>query len=355
MAELNNALVYGPWSGAYNAHLQQRALAQGAGMFRTVGPEGAQFADLIEKDPWAAAEMARQFGGFENLHQQLVASTMASAQAANAGVGRDYTNVLRALPDEIRSPQDLARAQSILAMGGVPPSQWNAILGDRMPADPNKVQVGAENVYQDRYGNRIEGLGGPMAAGITVNVGGEPRKFSDYNSLRKAYAEEQLPYVEITRALGKARALSLLDSPEADIDLITAIAKAVDPGSVVREGEITMRINNAPLRRVIQRYFKKAVGSGGFLTQQDRVEIVQALEAIAQAEEARALNVEKAYRGVLEGTPGAEKLDPFVIPESVETMRSRAFEGAREGNFTPAGKQRRTEKIGGATVEWLDE
>lgn len=346
--------VTGPWSGMMDDYAQKKALTAGAGMFRTVGPEGAAFADVIERDPWAAAEMARQFGGFEALHQQLVASNMAAAQMANAGVGRDYTNVLAGLPTQITTPEEYARAQNVLALGGVPPAQWSAILSNRMPADPNKVQVGSENQYRDRWGNKIEGLGGPMAAGLTVNVGGEPRKFSDYNSLRKAYAEEQLPYVEITRALNKARALSLLDSPEADIDLITAIAKAVDPGSVVREGEITMRINNAPLRRVIQRYFKKAVGSGGFLTADDRLEIVEALEAIAQAEEQRARNVESAYRGVLEGDGGSERLEPFVIPESVETMRQRAFE-AEEGGSTAVPRARKTEKIGGATVEWLDE
>ncbi|OFV80467.1 MAG: hypothetical protein A2W26_03495 [Acidobacteria bacterium RBG_16_64_8] len=244
-------------------------------------------------------------------------------------------------------------------MAGVPPSQWGAILDDRMPGQPKQVVVGEQLEYRDRWGQPIEGLGGVRKTpGVTVNLPSGPRKFSDYNQMRKAYSDEQLPYIEVTRALSKARALAALDSPESDIDLITAIAKAVDPGSVVREGEITMRINNAPLRRLLERYAKKMFGSGGFLTLDDRREILASLEAIAQAEEARALNVQKAYQGV----PVDENMGPFVIPETVEQMRDRA----RPLDETPGQpieipRARRTgepsnrpTKIGGATLEWED-
>lgn len=308
-------------SQAFDFGQSRLALMAAGEMFKRTGPEGEAFADIIAKNPAAAAQLARQFGGFENLHNQLVLSTQVGAQAANANAGQRAQSAMPALPDEITTPQELAMAQNLLSMAGVPPSQWGAILDDRMPSQPKQVVVGEQLEYRDRFGRKIEGLGGERKTpGVTVNMPGEPRKFSDYNQMRKAYNEEQLPFMEASRALNKARALAAIDSPEANIDLITAIAKAVDPGSVVREGEIHMRINNAPLRRMLNRYLKRAIGNGGFLTIEDRNEMVQALEVITDSELARARAVEKAYRAV----PTDPDLGPFVIPETVDDIYKRA-------------------------------
>jgi len=260
-----------------------------------------------------------------------------------------------ALPDEITNAQELARAQNLLAMAGVPPSQWGAILDERMPGTPKQMVEGEQLVYENKWGVKIPGKGGERKTpGVVVNMPSGPRKFSDYNSMRKAYSEEQLPYIEVTRALNKARALAALDSPEANIDLVTAIAKAVDPGSVVREGEITMRINNAPLLRMLQRYAKRMFENDGFLTFEDRQEIVQTLEALAKAEESRALNVQSAYQQV----PVDDNMGPFIIPETVAQMRERAFPLDEERGKPleiPRTKGRApAEKIGGATIEWLE-
>lgn len=80
---------------------------------------------------------------------------------------------------------------------------------------------------------------GRMSPLAEVNIGGNKGpEWGPFSGLVDRYQKEAAQYLASIEAIPRMRALAAEDNAAADMQLIYAVAKARDPGSVVREGEV---------------------------------------------------------------------------------------------------------------------
>lgn len=130
----------------------------------------------------------------------------------------------------------------------------------------------------------------------------------EFNSLPqvKSYGEVQPVLQSAREALGN-------DTAAADLNLIYAAAKIMDPNSVVRESETSMVVGSgSPAQRMLGQF--NYVAGGGRLTPQARKNLMAEVESRARGYESGYKAARKAYEGVAakHGLPADEVfIEPF--------------------------------------------
>lgn len=148
--------------------------------------------------------------------------------------------------------------------------------------------------------------------------GGDPSKrFEAEQKLRKEYADQTKPFVEVKEAYRRVQASD--NTGPGDIALIYGYMKMLDPGSVVREGEFATASNSSGVPVAIQNLYNKAI-SGERLTEGQRKTFKSQAGKLAGAAEIR----EKEVRGGIETVAKNYRLNTANIFGSAATSDSVA-------------------------------
>lgn len=148
--------------------------------------------------------------------------------------------------------------------------------------------------------------------------GGDPSKrFEAEQKLRKEYADQTKPFVEVKEAYRRVQASD--NTGPGDIALIYGYMKMLDPGSVVREGEFATASNSSGVPVAIQNLYNKAI-SGQRLTEGQRKTFKSQAGKLAGAAEIR----EKEVRGGIETVAKNYRLNTANIFGSAATSDSVA-------------------------------
>ncbi len=129
-----------------------------------------------------------------------------------------------------------------------------------------------------------------------------------------------------------AAALKAPNTPQGDLQIIYAVGKILDPGSVVREGELALTANATPLVQKLIGQANKQLGSGGTLTPETRRGLMEMLKSRVGAyrqgyDAARAQYIE--YSQSLGAAPRA-----VVGDHAVNAYRGPQKPGAKQGGGT---------------------
>lgn len=125
-------------------------------------------------------------------------------------------------------------------------------------------------------------------------------------SLKKDFQRNDAVANYMTQVPILASAAKAPKTPAGDLNLIYAMGKVLDPGSVVREGEMSLVQNSGALSERMLGSYMKQVQGGAALTPKQRQELIGMLSGRV-AESARAYNsVRQEYQGLAGelGLPG---------------------------------------------------
>ena len=176
----------------------------------------------------------------------------------------------------------------------------------RQSAD-NAATVGATIRGQNMLDARTR-ESNALAAGKQGNEAADALR-KEFNGLQPVQA-----WGQVAPALSAAREAMGTDTQAADLNLIYAMAKIMDPGSVVRESETEMVIKTgSPAQRLLGQW--NAVKGGARLTPQIRAQLMQQIEARARGYEAPYKAARTTYEGLAtkRGVPAADVfIDPAV-------------------------------------------
>ena len=302
---------------------QSRDFREAAGnaseMFRRIGtPEAEQFANLFLENPRAAFAMGEQVGGLKNL------LAMSQEQAARARLTAATATGEPGSPEQLRAVGTAAIAEGDVGSG------TNALIASmRQPAQAQVkvVEVGNpdgtfQKVATDAYtGEEIRRLGAPYKkSGQTIHVAGAP-PLSSVTSLQANYVKQSSLFTGIARGLDVAREMAQSKNPQADLNLISAVAKAIDPDSVVRGSEVEMRIEYRDIASKLTTLRQKLTG-GGLLSEEDRRNLVGALEGELRARSKLQRGVEQNFRNIAKQYDVPEDL---IIGDPLDAVLGRAF------------------------------
>lgn len=152
---------------------------------------------------------------------------------------------------------------------------------------------------------------------------GEFRK--EFNALPQVKA-----YGEVQPVLQSAREAVSVDTPAADLNLIYAAAKIMDPTSVVRESETAMVIKaGSPAERLMGQW--NYIIGGGRLNAKARAELMAQIESRGRGYESGYKAARKAYEGIAakNGIPADQVfIEPFAGSPVAPPMQ--------QGGLTPA-------------------
>lgn len=172
----------------------------------------------------------------------------------------------------------------------------------------------------------------PAAPGV-IRPTGLPPKPADVHTLRNEFNQlpevkqykDVLPIVEAARSAPLTRA--------GDIQLGYAVGKILDPASVVREGEIKMVGDAAPIYEKYKGEFDSIANGTGRFTPETRKQLLAMLDNAVTQREASYKQAETTYRGVAEknGIP----VDQVIIPPMKRTQDKPASEGPKMFDSMP--------------------
>jgi hypothetical protein len=133
--------------------------------------------------------------------------------------------------------------------------------------------------------------GNVIAAGNSAS--GKVAEFrKEFNSLPQVKS-----YSEVQPVLQSAREAAGTDTAAADLNLVYAAAKIMDPTSVVRESETSMVVaTGSPAQRFMGQF--NHVAGGGRLTKETRAALMAQVESRAKGYESGYKTARKAYEGI---------------------------------------------------------
>jgi hypothetical protein len=153
-------------------------------------------------------------------------------------------------------------------------------------------------------------------------------KFHD-NPVVKAYNSALGPYQSLLSNMQ-------VNSPQADVAIIYAIAKIMDPGSAVRDGEMVIWSKTSSLTQQLDGYLSKALAGESSMTPEVRRGLLDAARNAMQGQYAAAAPVVQGFRNIAQ----EQRLDPsryipFEQPPSIDPglISSRAPRGP--GDIAP--------------------
>jgi hypothetical protein len=143
---------------------------------------------------------------------------------------------------------------------------------------------------QDMTNARARDANNIAATNTASGKVGELRK--EFNALPQVKA-----YGEVQPVLQSAREAAGTDNAAADLNLIYAAAKIMDPTSVVRESETSMIVATGSPAQKYQGMFNHILG-GGRLTAEMRKNLMREVESRGRGYEAGYQSARKAYEGI---------------------------------------------------------
>ena len=322
---------------------------QAAAIFEAFG--ATDIAKSIRKDPVGATQFFTEQGGAIPL---LGAIAKSGTSPVAAG---DIMRILA--PDGILDPSQERNAREVLLAAGTKPSDVDRIIeGHRAGGPmPEFVQSGDQNVAISPYGQRVEEfggvpLGGPRQAPTTnINVAlGD--KAGAYLKVQKQFQAETEPYrLAAESALHAVHAIDQAIEDNnwvAAAEAVTRFAKAADPTTGVREGELQKYLGGGSLaQRALNALAQARTGTPTretmmFLRDAARRMVVN-VQPIMEEKRRR-------YQRILEGST----LDPNVITEETPQFELPPEEPGTTPHSTGGGG--RIEQLpDGTTIEWLEE
>jgi hypothetical protein len=242
------------------------------------GPGGAARA-------WFAGEGGMNNPNAADVNGMTVANYEKKFLAAGGGQGAMPTpqppgaapqppNVARPQP----SPELLARAQDLYRNGMFGKDPQAAVAGARqwvesqLESEWTRAREGANTVYKQQYDEwksaQDEAKKGPQ------------KNFENATTLRKEYSAEPVvkQYRTVVPMLETAKDATTRPSRAADINLVYAFAKLMDPDSVVRESETGMVMATGTVGDKIGAYLGQLNG-GPMLKPETRANLIRELES----------------------------------------------------------------------------
>ena len=232
----------------------------------------AAVANLAQESPWFRAKVAGMTAAASTRGAFDAVSTPELAARAGAEAGAREAGSYYAVPDATRAARAgaMSAAQAQGSFYGVPQRVGDDFVEFRIPNRAPPVAVGGPAPFANvgpaapppgattatpqlmpQRGVAPPAMGAPAAPTPTPAQADEPRVVyrsprsaektaEDENSLRSSYSKlpEVTGYKEVVTAFNAATAAG--DTLAGDLNLVYAFAKAMDPGSVVREGEQLM-------------------------------------------------------------------------------------------------------------------
>lgn len=191
------------------------------------------------------------------------------------------------------------------------------VLSNEVARGNLDVNRGQLQVSRDRLAMEAGNQGNSKAS--------ELRK--EFNALPQVKA-----YGEVQPVLQSAREAAKTNTAAADLNLIYAAAKIMDPGSVVRESETSMVVKAGSPAERLKGQFSYIVG-GGRLTPEARAQLMTQIESRAGGFEAGYQNARKVYEGVASknNIPGDQ-----VFIEPFATANQQSAPKPQQGGLTPA-------------------
>lgn len=154
-------------------------------------------------------------------------------------------------------------------------------------------------------------------------------------------------YDAVQPVLQSAREAASVDTGAADLNMIYAAAKIMDPTSVVRESETAMVIaSGSPSERFLGQF--NYVAGGGRLTAKARESLLAEIESRARGFESGYKATRKTYEGIAD-KGGLSKDEVFVQPFMEPQSRAVPTEGGRRATDQPSSPEVESllEKYGG--------
>lgn len=195
---------------------------------------------------------------------------------------------------------------------------------EQTPAGTSIVEVnGRKILINDMTGQTIKDLGSSSAPNV-VNPGEDPQLYSGLSSATATAVRSQVnayktePVVQNFAVVQEGRnfANSLANTtqnPADDQALIYALAKALDPGSVVREGEYaTAQKYSQSWISAYGKGVEQALAGTGFLSQTARENIKKTIEQKYNASKASYDNLSKEYQNSISGLTGRSDGSKFI-------------------------------------------
>ena len=196
--------------------------------------------------------------------------------------------------------------------------KWTTLGTSSLDA-PKEQKLNTEVI--DVGGKKIlinKDTGVPIQSFAVTKQPKEEDTFKQTNELRNTF--QNLPEVKswnITQPiLMSAREASKDTSGASDLNLIYALGKALDPNSVVREGELELAAGTGSLGEKLKGYYKSTT-AGGKLTPEVKQDLLRQIESRTYAQKKQYDSAKKQYTSIANKyklDPGELFIEPIVEP-----------------------------------------
>jgi hypothetical protein len=250
--------------------------------------------------------------------QQADAAKLAKAQRSNEILGN--------LAMAADTPEKWAMAIETAKRGGLNVEQWQDYgTRDYVLAQAGKVKDVLDMELKQRKasaeGFKVVGKGGRIFDEQTRQFidqpggGVEPPTFENVSSLRKEYGSQTniKMYDDAIGVYNSMLTSATSDTAASDLDLVYGLAKVMDPGSVVREGEFETVRKSQAIPEQIKGYWRFLLEGKGKLPPQARKEMLGVARNRLSAFRGEALKATDRFRGLSQ----QQGIDPSLVVRDI--------------------------------------
>lgn len=270
--------------------------------------------------------------------QQTIAQTFEQAEARRTAAVREAQERLTVA--ETLLGRDLTAAERVQLAGFAAPSgertlaakvrEVEAVLGRptteaeraRLAGlEPEGARTEAGKLIEDReHFVSTFGEGSPQVQAFDelTSKQDEPPDLSDVAGLRKEFTRASQDFVQVRDAFQRIEASAAEPSAAGDVALVFNFMKALDPGSVVREGEFATARNAAGVPERVRNTFNRLL-SGEQLTPEQRADFVQQARNLARVMLRSQRRLEQQFAAIAErsGLPPEDVVVDFTSGLSI--------------------------------------
>lgn len=228
---------------------------------------------------------------------------------------------------------------------------YNPITNEVQFTAPDKSKITTDVI--DVGGKKIlinKETGIPIKEFVVTKPPKEEDTFKQTNELRNTF--QNLPEVKswnVTQPiLMSAREAAKDTSGASDLNLIYALGKALDPNSVVREGELELAAGTGSLGEKLKGYYKSTV-SGGKLPPEVKKDLLRQIESRTYAQKKQYESAKKQYTSIANKyklDPSELFIEPIVEPldtsqpvKTLSTQDQQALDWANANSKDPRAAQ----------------
>jgi hypothetical protein len=312
----------------------QRMTQMAAQRLAALGPQGQQWAEMVQKDPRAALRLADEYGGFGAIEQRLLQAQ--SAGNAQAAIGR--------MLDSGASPQDIVK-HVLVTQGAEAAEKTAKALGTGGPSLRSGPNNRIMQINTDENGNAIASLvpgqPEPIVSGVVNGLDPVSARMlrGKYESGAKDFIVQR-NYYEAAAAAAAEAAKDPSSPGSVDFALVQAYGKMLDPNSVVRneEGKFIVESQSSTVTDKVNQ-FVRLFSAAGTLNPTARLNLMKQIEAqYRQAENRHRKYLAEVDEelGALEAGGFARNLaDPIGIGVSEAQIDFGPWERSKSSGNTP--------------------